>query len=266
VRIEGEVRLTADFTGIASLSRGGRVRIEENDGRAERRLDVRPGQSGALTYDYEVDGRKVVFDAAGRTWLEGFLVNLYRVTGFAARERSAWILAQRGPEGVFAEIELLRGDHARRLYLETLLVERRADSAIVERALRLAGETISSDHSLAELLIAIGDGFVMDERTRSAYLQAQRGIESDHDQRRVLTALLSTGRLTAAQMADVLASAKTIESDHDLAELLIAVVESGAVNGAVETAFLEALEGVESSHDYRRVATALLRREQGGRR
>jgi hypothetical protein len=263
VRIEGEVTFNEDFTAIASVTRGGLVRIEEDNGQVERRVDVRPG-AGGLEYSYRVDGREAAFDAAGRSWLSGMVVELLRSTGLAAQERVAWMVRRAGPEGVLREIPVLRGDWVKRQYLQALLTGSRLEPAQVQRVLQTADQTLTSDYERAELLIAVAKAYALDAASKDAYLAAQRAIRSDYEQRRVLSAVLAQGRLTPAQLAGVLDAATTLDSDYERAELLLQLTAEDLSAAEAQEAFLRAAGGIGSDYEKRRVLATLLKREKLG--
>src|SRR6185503_3251374 len=57
IRMEGKVRFSGDLKGIQSISSDGIFQIDEDDGRLDRRLTIRPNGS-QLDYDYRVDGKR----------------------------------------------------------------------------------------------------------------------------------------------------------------------------------------------------------------
>ena len=73
---------------------------------------------------------------------------------FGAEGRVARILKAKGPAGVFAEIALIEGSWAKRVYFTELLNSPGLDAGTVRQALEQAGREIESDFELASLLIA----------------------------------------------------------------------------------------------------------------
>jgi hypothetical protein len=185
VRMEGAVRLTSDFRAFAGISAGGLVRIESADGSRRRAVEVHPGSSG-LAYEYRIDDRSAEFEPEGREWLAGFLLDMYRLTGYMAAERAAWILAERGPDALVAEVARLRGDRARRQYL---LVALRNGGVDEGRLLNLAAG-IESDHEAGELLLEYLARGVPAREYEDEFLAVLDTIESSHEYSRVAQALL----------------------------------------------------------------------------
>src|SRR6185295_14819199 len=195
IHTEGKFALTDDWSGIASLSRGGEMRFREDDGHSDRRLDVEPGSDGRPVYVWSVDGEKRAFDAEGRKWLTGMLLQFVRGSGYEADRRVAWLFKRQGADGVLAEISQIPGDYVKRLYFQGLFAIRGLGAEAVSRALAQAGREVSSDYDLAETLLAAAASQEIAGATAMAYTQATRSLESDYDHRRALTCLLEKGRL-----------------------------------------------------------------------
>jgi hypothetical protein len=237
------------------------MRLEEDDGRVERRLDVEPAGDGSPVYTWKVDGEKRAFDAAGRKWLEGMLLEFLRGTGYDAERRVAWFLRRQGPDGVLAEISQISGDYGKRIYFQHLFAHRELGADAVGRALSQAGREIRSDYDLREALLAAANARELSGATASAYIEATRAIESDYDHRVALTGFLEKGRLDPASLAALLRSARQIDSDYDLATVLTEVAKKSELKDAgVQTAYTEAVKEIGSDYDCRRALSAMTER------
>jgi hypothetical protein len=260
IRTEGKVDLNEDWTGIVRLSRGAEMRIEEEMGGTTRRLDIEPGSDGRPVYTWKVDGTERPFDAAGRQWLQGMLLQFVRGTGYAADERVAAILKRQGPDGVFAEISQIPSDYVKGIYFKKLLAHRELGAPVAERALRQAGKEIKSDYELGQTLSAAAGSQTMTESLSTAYAEAAGSIQSDYEQKQALTALVSRGRLTPATLAMVLRSAHGIESDYECAELLIAVAAKHRLDDPVAwRAYAEAADTIGGAYERHRALSAAVK-------
>jgi hypothetical protein len=260
IRTEGKVELTEDWTGIARLSRGAEMRLEEEDGRVERRLDVEPGGDGRPVYTWKVDGKERAFDAEGKKWLRSMLLQFVRGTGYDADRRVAWFLKTQGPNGLLAEVSQIPGDYVKGIYLKKLFAQRGLGAGVVERALQQAGREIRSDYELAQALIAAAGSQALNEPAARAYGEAARSIESDYEQRRALseltTELTAKGQLTPGVLAVVLQTARGIDSDYELASLLTGVPASALGDAAARSAYLQAAETIGSDYEHHRALSA----------
>src|SRR5260370_27515536 len=100
-----------------------------------------------------VDGGSEVLDAAGRAWLGRVLPEVIRETAIGASDRVKRMLRLQGPGGVLAEVNKIRSDHSRRVYLENLLEDGKLSPEDLHEAMRL-GRKMGSDGEKANLLVA----------------------------------------------------------------------------------------------------------------
>lgn len=257
----GKLELTDDWTGIARLTPGTEVTLEEDDGRTEHRLDVEAGRDGQPVYTWTVDGKERAFDAAGRQWLQGMLLRLVRGSGYDADRRVAWFLKNQGPNGLLAEISQITSDYVKSLYFQKLFARKGLGTDVVERALRQAGKEIGSDYELAQTLVAAASAAgtqALTEPVARAYAEAARSIESDYEQKRALSTLIAKGRPSSAALTLMLQAAQGIGSDYELAEVLTKVPASALGDAAVRTAYLKAAEGIGSDYEHHRALSALV--------
>lgn len=281
VDLDGDLAFTADLAAIERLSRDGRLRIEERDGGTDRVLEVRPGPDGRPEYTFRVDRRDRPFDAEARAWLSGMLIQLFRGAGLAAEQRAAAILEHDGVPGMFAELELIPGDHVRSLYVRELLRSRRLDADQLRRLLAREAARTDSDHYLAatiedvaatqevssavaldmvgaaraldsdhyryEVLRSLA-GYTDQAALRGAYLDAAAEMDSDHYRYEALAAVLDRQELDPADVAAVLAAARRFDSDHYRSELLRRVRPGDVTGAETARAFLDAVAGMDSDH------------------
>ena len=257
---DGKFTFNDDFTDIATVASRGRVVIEVDYGANDRRVTIQRSGNG-LERIYKVDGDVRPFDDEAKKWLTETLTFLLRRTGFMAEERSRWILANRGIQGLIDEFAELTGDYTRRIYYQAAVESGKLDAAGYERLVTLAGQTISSDYELAELLIAVSKTQPLTERMQAGFVTAAKSISSDYERHRVLKAALSRSGLTPATESAMLGAAGDISSDYELAELLIELNEARKIDDAVRPAYFKAANSLQSDYEHRRVLDAVISRE-----
>src|SRR6266581_3095135 len=256
----GKFQFTSDFSDIASVADGGQVVVEVDYGARDRRVTFRRGSGGTLERIYKVDGDVRSYDADAKSWFGETLTYLFRRTGFMAEERARWILDTRGIQGLMDELAQLSGDYTRRIYYQAAVQSGKLDAAGYERIVTLAGQTISSDYELAELLIAVSKTQPLTERMQAGFVTAAKSISSDYERHRVLTAALSRPGLTPAMEAGMLDAAAGISSDYELATLLIELNGARPIDEAVRPAFFKAANKLQSDYEHRRVLDAVVKR------
>jgi len=253
----GKFAFNEDFTDIGSVSSGGQVVLEVDYGAHARRLTVRPGNERI----FKIDGEVRPFDAEAKAWLTETITYLLRRTGYQAEERARWILDKRGIQGLLDEFGQLHGDYTRRIYYQAAVESGKLDASGYERLVTLAGQSISSDYELAELLIAVSRTQPLTERMQAGFVTASKSISSDYERHRVLTAALSRPGLTPAIQTGMLEAAADISSDYELATLLIELNNARRIDDAVWPAYFKAASSLQSDYEHRRVLDAAVSRE-----
>ena len=109
--------------------------------------------SGNLTRRFWVGATEQPFEPEGRQWLSKMLPRFIRQTGDRRPgARRPDLQGTAAPPGVLAEISLIEGSWAKRVYFSELF-KMPLDPATVRQALVQAGREIDSDFELASLLI-----------------------------------------------------------------------------------------------------------------
>jgi hypothetical protein len=258
VKYRGEIAFTDDDTDVRSLTPGGSLRIKDGGFLGGHTVEFTADSSGAITRRFWAGTSERPFEPEGRKWLAQVLPRFIRQTGIGAEGRVARILKAKGVPGVLAEISLITGSWAKRLYF-TELLRTPLDSKTAQQVLAQAGREVDSDFELASLLIS-ADRLLTDDATRGAYFEAARTIASDFEMRRVFSAALKKGAVSPALLAAMLQTSTSIASDFELASLLVEVVKGHALDGTTRGAFFTALGSVESDFERRRVLSAVMAR------
>ncbi len=258
VKYEGKVEFTDDDSDVKTLSPGGVLRIREGGWISSRTIEFDADASGTIRRRYWEGMSEKPFVPDGKAWLAQALPRIIRQTAFGAEGRVARILKAKGPAGVFAEIALIDGSWAKRVYFTELLKSPGLDAATVRQALEQAGRQIESDYELASLLIS-SDRLLVDEATRRAYFDAAASIQSDYEMRRAYSSALKRGPVPSDVLAGVLAASIGIESDYEEAELLVQIARLQPLDAGTRGPFLKALATIDSDYECRRVVSAVVR-------
>ena len=258
VSYDGAIEFTDDDTDIKSLSPGGTLKIKEGGLLPSRTVEFRADASGKIERRFWVGSSERPFEPEGRQWLATALPRFIRQTGIGAPARVQRILRQKGPEGVLAEIALIDGSWAKRLYFTELLKADKLDPQIVERALTQAAHEIDSDFEMASMLIGSADRLMVNDATRKAYFGAARTIESDFEMRRVYSSAMKRGPMSSDLLFSLLDASASIDSDFEAASLLVEAGKLQPLDARTRTAYFKVLDGIESDFERRRVLTSIL--------
>jgi beta-lactamase regulating signal transducer with metallopeptidase domain len=248
VRLQGDIDFDAEAIGIARMSRDALIRIEENDGRRERWLEIVAGTDGAPSFEYRENGRDATFDGTAREWYRAVMLVLFRRVGFAAEERVAALLRRGGAQAVLDELDNLGSDYVTSRYITELVEQAELNEAQFVTVVSVAMRRVRSDHYMAEILKTVAAEQPLTPRLLDDFTTASRQIESDHYRTEVLRSVIASGRLSTQQVASVIESAGDMESDHYRAELLTSIADRYALEPSFRPAYLRAVEGMESDH------------------
>jgi beta-lactamase regulating signal transducer with metallopeptidase domain len=260
VKFRGSFELNDDDTEIVKISPGGYVRFSDGMWMRGRSVEFTADGAGNVTRRFFVGSSERPFEPEGRAWLAKTLPRFVRMSGFNAKGRVARLLRNGGVPAVLAEISLIEGDWAKKVYYTELLKAADLDAASARRVLDDAARDIDSDYELASLLIEGSAKLVLDDATRTAYLAAAKTLSSDYEQNRVLTNLVKRGSVTPALLPAVLDTSRSLDSDYEAASLLTLVVQRHTITGAVRAPFFAAVGGIGSGYEKGRVLQALLKR------
>ncbi|HET9743991.1 MAG TPA: M56 family metallopeptidase [Terriglobales bacterium] len=262
-RSSGEVRFSPDAMQIESISSGGSFEVTDRNGENVRYLKVDPTASGQLNYTYRVNGNAQPFDAAARSWFSGFLLAMERATGFAADTRVPALLAKGGPQAVLAEIPNLTSDYVRQIYFTKLFENATLSGPQLTEALNEARSEISTDYSLAQVLLTIARRYDLnDEGQRVAFLNAANKLKTDYEHSRVLIELLKRPNLSPQIVGAALESAKTISTDYEKGRILTTLVGLGTFNENEIGTYLDLANSIGTDYEHSRVLMALMEKQK----
>lgn len=258
VKVENKVEFNEDYSDVAAIPYDGALRIHDSRGPRTFRLAI-TGSGGELRRDYSIDGQPRAFDAEGRTWLRGVLLQAVREGGLDARNRVQRILKQRGVRGLTEEITYLKGDYVRRIYLEELLQAPGVSKQDLKAAIRNASNTISSDYERAQMLLQVGKVFLIDKDLLPDYFEAASRIKSSYEHARILAGALNRDELSKEALVAIAQSAAKIESDYEKASLLIKGAEryQGDLSSRME--WLHAVRTIGSDYEHHRALSGALK-------
>ncbi len=257
VWVAGDVTFTADDRGVARIAPDGFLHIEERRSFRTRRVTVEPGTAGAVQITHTVNGRAQPDDEAGRDELARLFLRVIRQTAIGAETRVGRLLAERGVDGVFAELARIEGSRATSRYLTALLEQGDLTAAQLARVADTARRKISSSATRSRFLIDALPFYVGDDTALDGYFAAARTISSSESHARVLHAVLER-EPDRGMLVRVLRAARSISSSGTKSRVLIAASATYAPDDVMPEAFFDAADSVSSSSDRARVLLALL--------
>lgn len=291
VRGEGQIDLAPDGSGVASLDEGGSLDVRMTRDRVERRVRFQ-NVNGAVEKQFFVGGDEQPWGPDADRFVAEVMPYVLRETAISAEQRVAWLIENRGHEGLLDEIGLINSDFAQRVYTVQFATTATIADADFTRLMSLAGDRMGSDFDLRTTLTEVhdlemptGDQFVallgagqtlgsdFDARTllehvgprmpstpeaAAAYFGLAGTIGSDFDIRLALQPLVTKADGSDDLVAGAIAMAGTeIGSDFDLRVLLTEAAPRVGASDTLARAYTTAARGIGSDFDLREALTAL---------
>lgn len=251
VRIDGDVDLEPDGSGVAALSSRGMLEIAATGNGVDRRV-LFTSADGTIERQFFVEGDEQPWGPEADRFVAELMPIVLRETALNVEERVAWLLVNRGHAGVLDEIELIRSDLAQRLH--TVEFARAADIAPADfdRLVRAIRDNMSSDFDARTTLAAVFDEEMPAGPQFAALLEAGETISSDFDARSLLEHVAPRMPRTPEAARAYIALARTISSDFDMRSALHPVVtDPDAPDELVASAIELAGSAISSDFDVR---------------
>lgn len=246
VEYEGKIELSDDDKDIISITSGGYFELSKSSFGASRKIKIESDRDG-LTKRYFVGWSERDYEPEGSRWLAEVLPDLVRSTTIAAESRVNRIYGKGGAAALINELSLLKSDYVSNRYFE-LAFEKPLTDQDQAKALKVAGETVSSDHYLSQILTNYLKKFGVSSITVGNFISAADEISSDHYKTNLLMEVLDRKDLTSSLLNEVLHQASDIASDHYLSNLIIDVIKTQELSTSNVTKIINATEDIASDH------------------
>lgn len=238
IRAEGDVDLATDGSGVTALDDGGYLDIRATRGGNQRRVRFM-GENGDVVRQFWVGGNEQPWGPEADRFVTEVMPVLQRETAIDAAERVAWLLENRGSDGLLDEIALIQSDFAQRVYTVQYAETATIAPADFARLTTLAENNMGSDFELRTTLIALHHAQTPTGESVTALLGAGRSLGSDFEARVLLQVVGDGMPNTPEATRAYLDLAATIGSDFELRNALLPLVSSDELGDEVAAAAID---------------------------
>lgn len=199
VEIEGNVRFSADESGIEWLGDDARVRIVTQEAGRRLRFEAAPDGQGRPVVRFAVDGRERSFDDEARRLLASTLPVVFRELGHGADARVRSAHAQGGAPAVVQLVAGIRSAHSARIHYDAFLQLDALTDAEICLALSRLGEELDADAERESILQATAGAYQERPGIRGSYLACLARFESAAERARVTRSLFGVEAIGAGE-------------------------------------------------------------------
>ncbi|HZK64583.1 MAG TPA: hypothetical protein VFC34_10575, partial [Puia sp.] len=244
IKYSGKFQLTEDETGFKSISPGGYMKFRKNDERVKAESNLR----GEIEYTiYDGKNQLTPNDDSGRKLMVEAVKEMV-AWGFDAEARIERIYRQGGSQALLNQVDSMRTDQVRMLYMDRLMA---VDSLSSEDLLGIVKKigSLGSDLDKGRLLNKFSPAQLKDSETNQAYFNAIAGMGSDLDKVNALRHVLDQDSSQERNADKILDITGHLGSDLDKANLFREFISKGFITGARFDSLLDRIAQMGSDLD-----------------
>jgi hypothetical protein len=244
IKYLGKFEITPDEKGLKSISPGGYLKFRLND----EKLRAESNLQGQIEYSI-YDGEKNVSpgSGAGRELIARAIHEML-AWGFDAENRMNRIYQKGGSKALLAEIDSMRTDAVKILYIDRLFS---IDSLSSEDQLTLVNKigSLGADMDKINYLKKLKAGQLKDPQIDSAYVSIAGRMGSDMDKINTIQPVLDRDSLSEQDLRRILAIGARLGSDMDKSNLLGKLIDKGLISGALFDTVVHIASGMGADMD-----------------
>ncbi len=187
IQVKGDISVTDDDSGIKSISPGGYLKISKSTFGNKRSVIVESNSKGDLNFQYYEGRSEKPFDPEGRKWLSDVMLDVIRITGIDAENRTKRIYANKGVQGVLDEIHEIPSNSVMALYFGALLKNFNLNETELNFVCAAIPQEMSSNTESAQLFREFTDLFLKTNSTAIVFFRSVSKLSSNTERGNVLT-------------------------------------------------------------------------------
>lgn len=253
IQSSGEIKFNEDETVIQSISNNGYLKYRNN----EKQMVVRYTNNNELKYELSDNGQKLNPETAEGKKLIADAIQEMISTGIDAQGRIKRLMVKGGIQSVLNEVDHLKNDFTKSIYLEYLITSdsiRMAEMAAITKKIETQ---VGSDFEKSKLLQKFSAIQLKDSLISLAYFDAVKSIGSDFEKANALKNRIRQP-LTREQFDAALIASNTIGSDFEKANLLKELIDQEIYEGESFRMLLSSVDHIGSDFEKANVLKKLV--------
>jgi len=247
IEYDGKIVFADDDKSIKSISRGGYLLVRKTSFGQRREILAEANSDNTVSYEYRVGRRVQEWNQEAEEFLAEIILEVIRSTGIGAEGRVERFYKAGGVDGVLQEIEEIRSDHVKHIYLQVLLDEQELNDQELAKVAAFVPRELDSDHYITEVFKDHAELFLTNDETTNAFLNAIGRMDSDHYITVILTRALRED-LDDEALIKVIDAADVMDSDHYKTNVLKEVLDRRDLSDQLVDAVIKASSDIDSDH------------------
>ncbi len=254
IKYSGKFQLTDDETGFKSISPGGYFKFIKN----EKSVKAESNLKGEIDYTISDGKNYLATDEPGKKLIaEAVKEMIYQ--GFDANARMERIYRKGGSHALLSEIDSMRIDPVKIMYLDRLLTIDSLspdDLKSIGKILDVS-KRIGSDMDKANLYNKMIDKGMITGDHFDSLLDLISNMGSDMDKENLYKNLIKEKDISEAQWIRLIDKATQLSSDMDKSNLLLEIAQKMPRTETVKTSYLKAAKSINDDNDFGKTVRAV---------
>jgi len=223
----GKFQLSDDESGFKSISPGGYFKFRLNDVKVKAQSDIR----GEIEYTVFDGKNDLPLNDEGKMLVRKAIKEMI-YWGYDAEGRMERVYQKGGSQALLNEIDSVKGDQIKILYLNRLFLIDSLPSETQELVIRKA-KSLGSDMDKSRFLNQIKPGRFNDPSIAAACFDIIKGMGSDMDKMNALNHIIDQDSLNAGNIAAILNLGSNMGSDMDKSNLYGKLIDKNLVKDSL---------------------------------
>ena len=240
----GEIKFNDDETGIQSITPDGYLHYKKND----RKLNADCDYHGQIKYELSDNGRKIDVTSEDGKKILAIAVRDMIDMGFDAKGRLQRIYAKGGNQAVLHEIDNLKSDFVKAMYMDFLI----SSDSISQHDLRLVikriGSQIGSDFDKGNLLRNMPAKYFQDSVIAENWFESVRSIGSDFEKSNALKYIVRQD-LSNEEVNNLIDVTESMGSDFEKSNVLKELIARSSFNDNHLSKTMDAINNIGSDFE-----------------
>ncbi|HSZ84889.1 MAG TPA: hypothetical protein VK787_02600 [Puia sp.] len=257
ISYSGEIKFNDDETGIQSITPDGYLHYKKND----RKLNAECDYHGQIKYELSDNGRNIDLNSEDGKKILAIAVRDMINVGFDAKGRLQRIYAKGGNHAILNEIENLKSDYVKAMYMDFLISSDSISQNDLKLVIKKVGSEIGSDFDKGNLLRNIPAKYFQDSVISENWFESVRSIGSDFEKSNALKYAVKQ-QLSNEQVNNLIDVEESMGSDFEKSNVLKEFIGKSSFNDSYLNKTMDAINNIGSDFEKVNLLQLVMQKEK----